>query len=84
MNTAYMYCTCTCTVMGSDTKEYPLKLSGYSRVQIPCGQPDIHDTTITCTIAAELQSVDQNLTILCTVHVCIIIIHVGIIPHRAV
>ena len=26
----------TCTIMCSDTKEYPLKLSGYSRVQIPC------------------------------------------------
>ncbi len=25
-----------CTMMCSDTKEYPLKLSGYSRVQIPC------------------------------------------------
>ncbi len=25
-----------CTLLCSDTKEYPLKLSGYSRVQIPC------------------------------------------------
>ena len=36
-------------MMFSDTKEYPLKLSGYSRVQIPCtlgyigcGQPKAH------------------------------------------
>ncbi len=26
----------SCAMMCSDTKEYPLKLSGYCRVQIPC------------------------------------------------